>query len=420
MTVPDTIVCMKVVPRPEEVRVDLKTMTLDRSGRSLINPADMHAIEAALALKDRYGGTVKLLAMGPPLFEDYLRVALAMGADEAYLLSDRAFGGADTLATSYTLAAGVRKIGRFDLVLCGEESSDGATAQVPPGIAEWLDIPQITYATELALIDSRWRIRATRELSGGHEVIVSPLPAVVSVKMRANEPRFMDMGRREWASEAPITVWDAEDLDVDPGMIGTAGSPTTVSGTREAARRERRRETLSGSPAEQARALLDRIRPYLDAARSNGHGSTAPKVHLPPGVAEDGGEASAPASAADLRAPVSGRASRAERAEAAGEAGEAAARWTGRAVLLDTDGDVIAELLADLWKRSRDRGSLQWGGVLRTELGGGHLPAVGDYLLCLETDTQAEVMKHGAIKAYSRNGLNGEEVEVRGRGDPPF
>jgi electron transfer flavoprotein beta subunit len=119
----------------------------------MINPTDMHALETALALKDRFGGGVRLLAMGPPLFEEYLRLALAMGADEAFLLSDRAFGGADTLATSYTLAAGVRRIGHFDLILCGEESSDGATGQVPPGMAEWLDIPQITYATTDVTLD---------------------------------------------------------------------------------------------------------------------------------------------------------------------------------------------------------------------------------------------------------------------------
>ncbi len=420
MTVPDTIVCVKVVPRPEEVRVDLETMTLDRARvRSLINPADMHALETALALKDRYGGTVRLLAMGPPLFEDYLRVALAMGADEAYLLSDRAFGGADTLATSYALAAGVRKIGRYDLVLCGEESADGATAQVPPGIAEWLDVPQITYATDLALIDSRWRVRATRELRGGHEVLIAPLPAVVSVKMRANEPRFMDMQRREWAREAPITVWSAEDVGLDPEMIGLPGSATTVSGTHEASRRERRREVLSGSPAEQAHALLERIRPYVEAARANGHAAAAAvDVRRPPGAeAPERGAGEVRAAPAHARGPLPARPAGPHR----GEAERADATWDGRAELLDVDGSVIAELLAELWKRSPEKGrGAEWGGEIRTELGGGHLPPTGDYLLRLDTGTRATAMKHGPIMAYSRNGLSGEEVDVRGKGEPPF
>jgi len=141
------IACVKVVPKPEEVKVNPETMTIERGEvRSEINPPDMNVLEMALALKDQHGGKVTIVAMGPPLFDPYLHLALAMGADEAYLLSDRAFAGADTLATSYALAQGIRKIGDYDLILCGEESSDGATAQVPPGIAEWLNTSQITYA----------------------------------------------------------------------------------------------------------------------------------------------------------------------------------------------------------------------------------------------------------------------------------
>lgn len=267
MTAPQTIVCLKVVPRPEEVRVDMETLTLDRSGRSFINPADMHALEMALDLKDRCGGTVRLLAMGPPQFEHYLRIALTMGADEAVLLSDRAFGGADTLATSYTLAAGIRKMGDLGLVLCGEESSDGATAQVPPGIAEWLDTPQITYATDLTLVGSPSRVRATREVSGGHEVLEASVPVVISARMGCNEPRFMDMSRREWAADAPVTIWDAADLDADPAMIGLTGSATTVSGTHEASGRERLNEMLDGDVSEQAHALFEQIRPLLAAGQ---------------------------------------------------------------------------------------------------------------------------------------------------------
>jgi electron transfer flavoprotein beta subunit len=264
MTVPNITVCMKVVPRPEEVRIDPDTLTLDRnSARSLINPPDMNALELALKLKDRHGGSVRLLAMGPPLFDSYLRMALAMGADEAFLLSDRAFSGADTLATSYTLALGIRKIGPTDLVICGDESSDGATGQVPGGIAEWLNVAQVTNATEVNFIDEG-QMRVWRELRGGHEVVVASLPAVVSVVSNSNEPRFMDMSRRARTNDEPITVWSAEDLGADWELIGTTGSPTVVAGIREAEQRERRREFIEGTPKEQARALAEKLRLILE------------------------------------------------------------------------------------------------------------------------------------------------------------
>ncbi|HJM74704.1 MAG TPA: electron transfer flavoprotein subunit beta/FixA family protein [Dehalococcoidia bacterium] len=413
MNVPEIVVCLKVVPRPEEVSVDPETLTLDRSGRSLINPADMHALETALRLKDRYGGTVRLLAMGPPQFEDGLRVALAMGADEAYLLSDRAFGGADTLATSYVLAGGVRKIGRFDLVMCGEESSDGATAQVPPGIAEWLDIPQITYATDVALVDSRWRVRATREMSGGHEVLVARLPAVLSVKMRANEPRFMDMTRRAWAAEVPVTIWEAKDIDADPSMIGFAGSATTVSGTHEAAGRDRRHELLTGTPAEQAHQLVEQIRPYLAVSR---HGGLV-DVRRPPGVtgrsAENGAQ-----SAVGAAAPTGTTGRVPEPARAAVVQHEAT--WAGRAELLDFGGVVVAEVLTELWKDPSEGHNDQWGGEIRTELGGGRLPLEGGFALRLENDAEATAARAGPVRHYARNGLSGEEVAVHGQGPAPF
>lgn len=263
---PHIICCVKVVPRPEEVSVDPATRTVDRAhARSVINPPDMNLLEMALELKDRHGGRVSLLSMGPPFVEEYLRIGLAMGADQAYLLSDRAFGGADTLATSYTLARGIRRIAAeagYDLVLCGEESSDGATAQVPPGIAEWLGIAQVTYAGEVALGDGH--LRAVREVKGGHEVLLAPLPAVASVRVGVNEPRFMDFERKLWAEkEAPVTVWTAADLEVDPEMIGLTGSPTTVSGLGQARAVERRHELISGTPEEEARALFERIQAAL-------------------------------------------------------------------------------------------------------------------------------------------------------------
>jgi electron transfer flavoprotein beta subunit len=255
------VVCMKVVPKPEEVRVDPATRRLDRAtARAEINPPDMNALEMALALKDRHGGRVSILSMGPPFFEPHLRLGLAMGADHVYLLSDPMFGGADTLATTYTLAAGIRKMGGADVTFCGEESTDGATGQVPSGLAEWLGLPQLTLVTQVSLQPANGTMRGRREILGGHEILEVPMPAVVSVKTACNEPRFIDFKRKPWAFEdKQMTTWNRHDLEADEAMIGQAGSPTIVSGLEEATVRERRREFLSGTPAEIAQQLLERV-----------------------------------------------------------------------------------------------------------------------------------------------------------------
>ena len=262
-----TVVCVKAVPKPEEVGMNRETRTLDRAqARNELNPSDLHAIEMGLALRDRYGGRVSLLSMGPPFFVPFLQVAQAMGADGAYLLSDRAFGSADTLATSYTLARGVwrlaQNLGRVDLVLCGEESSDGATAQVPPGIAEWLGIPQATYVNHAAIDTSSGdaALRVTREVKGGHEVLRLPLPAVLSVVTGCNTPRFFDPAAR---GTSEVVVWDAAAIGADPQLIGANGSATEVGGLDQAARPERRRQRVTGSPQEEARVLAGVIRQAL-------------------------------------------------------------------------------------------------------------------------------------------------------------
>ncbi len=265
------VVCMKVVPKPEEVRVDPDTLLLDRAhARSEINPPDMNALEFALELKDRHGGRVSILSMGPPFFEPYLRVGLAMGADHIYLLSDRAFGGADTLATTYTLAQGIRKMGGADLIFCGEESSDGATGQVPSGLAEWLDIGQITLVSDVAVDLARSVTRGRREIRGGYEILEVPLPALVSVKTASNEPRFMDYRIKPWAFEAGrVTVWNKTDLQADEDYIGAPGSPTTVSELAQAPTRECKREFLTGSPEEIARRLVEILQDISPISRMN-------------------------------------------------------------------------------------------------------------------------------------------------------
>ena len=252
------VVCVKVVPKSEEIQVDRQTRMLVREGvRSEINPPDMNALEMALSLKDRYGGRVSILSMGPPDFKAFLPVGLAMGADHIYLLSDRALGGADTLATTYTLAQGIHKLGGADLIFCGEESADGATGQVPAGLAEWLDIGQLTLLTEVDVDLDRGVGRGRRELKGGYEILEVPLPCVVSVKTACNEPRFMDFNRKEWAfEETQVTVWNAADLEAEEDCIGLAGSPTIVTDLAEAPSRERKREFLEGSPDEVVAQLV--------------------------------------------------------------------------------------------------------------------------------------------------------------------
>lgn len=313
------VVCLKVVPRPEEVRIDPETLTLQRAGvRSMINPADLSALELALRLKDLHGGEVRLVSMGPPFVEEQLRDGLAMGADAADLLSDRAFGGADTLATSYVLARAIDALGIADLVVCGEESSDGATAQVPPGIAEWLGWAQATGVTEAALLEGGERLWVRRELGGGHEVLTARLPAVISVRVGAVPPRFLDMERRGWANTVPISVRDAAALDVDEEAIGAAGSPTTVAGTREAAQRERRRERIPGSPSEQARVLAERLgltAGRARAARADAVGAAAVPANGPTSASGTDGPAPAPA------LTTATRLTRAERAAARGASG---------------------------------------------------------------------------------------------------
>lgn len=255
-------VCMKVVPKPEEIRVDPETRTLLREGaRSEINPPDMNALEMALSIKDEVGGRISMISMGPPFVEEYLRVGLAMGADDAYLLTDRAFAGADTLATTYTLAQCLHKIGAVDIVLLGEESSDGATGQVPPGLAEWMEYPLITLLRSLEIDREQNVLRGRRNIYGGYEILEVALPAVISVATAANEPRFMDFERKGWAFEdAQVTMWAAQELNAESQFIGIPGSPTIVTGLEQAVSQERKNIFLTGSTSEIADQLVKILR----------------------------------------------------------------------------------------------------------------------------------------------------------------
>jgi electron transfer flavoprotein beta subunit len=223
------IVLIKQVPDTTEVTIDRETNTLVREGvPSIINPLDVYAIEEALRLRDAASdGEVSVMSMGPPQVESALREAIALGVDDAYLLSDPAFAGADTWATSYTLAAGIRKLGDFDVVLCGKQAIDGDTAQVGPGVAQFLDIPQVTYVRSIA-VDGEGSALVERMMEDGYDVIKSRLPALFTVVKEINEPRLPSLKGKMRAKTAEITTWGAADLDVDRSRIGLDGSPTRV------------------------------------------------------------------------------------------------------------------------------------------------------------------------------------------------
>lgn len=254
------LVCMKITPKVDQIRFDEQKKTIIREGvENEINEADKNALESALSLKDTHGGTVTVLSMGPPSFEPYLRLAIAMGADDTILLSDRSFAAADTFATSRVLAQGIKKTGAFDLVFCGEASSDGSTEQVPSSIAEWLGVPQVTYANNVKIEDSK--IVARRVITGGYELIETPLPVLVSVELGCNTPRFPDFRRKRWAEkEFKLTVWNLQDLGLNQNEVGSAGSYTIVKETKSLPIPSRKGEQVSGSPQEIAKKLAQIIK----------------------------------------------------------------------------------------------------------------------------------------------------------------
>jgi len=222
------IVCLKQVPDTTNVRIDPQTNTLIREGvASIINPFDMYAIEEGIRLKERLGGEVVVLSMGPPQAEEALKEAISMGCDSAILLTDKAFAGSDTWATSYTLSKAIERIGEFDLILCGKQAADGDTAQVGPGIAAHLDMPQVTYVKKIEEIDSD-KAKVERMTEEGFEVIETPLPALLTVVKEINTPRLPSLKGKLKAKSAEITNWTAQDLEADPESIGLKGSPTQV------------------------------------------------------------------------------------------------------------------------------------------------------------------------------------------------
>jgi electron transfer flavoprotein beta subunit len=228
------ICCVKQVPDTTQVQIDPVTNTLVREGIPfIVNPYDTHALEECLRLKDRYGVRVAAISMGPPNAEATIRRAVALGVDRAILLSDRSFGGADTLATSNVLSAAICKLAEEDevaLVLCGKQTIDGDTAQVGPGIATRLGMTQLTLVDRIEDVDMAARtIRVRRKLEGRYELVQGPIPAMLTVVREINRPRYPAVPARLMAASCAVEVWNNEVLQLDPVSIGLKGSPTWVS-----------------------------------------------------------------------------------------------------------------------------------------------------------------------------------------------
>jgi electron transfer flavoprotein beta subunit len=227
------VTCVKQVPDTTQVKVDPVTGTLIREGVPFImNPYDTHALEESLRLKDKYGFRVAVISMGPPSAEVTLRKTIALGADEAILLSDRAFGGADTLATSMVLTEAIRKLARKEelaIVMCGRQTIDGDTAQVGPGIATRLGCSQLTLVDRVEEVDLKAKkVKVRRKLEGRHEVVTAPLPVMIAVLREINSPRYPNVPMRLMAEEAAITLWDNKAMQMNEATIGLKGSATQV------------------------------------------------------------------------------------------------------------------------------------------------------------------------------------------------
>ena len=255
------IVLVKQVPDTADVKLDPKTGNLIREGiESIINPDDRHALEAAIHLKETVGGKVTVLSMGPPQAVDAVSEALGMGADKGVLLSDRAFAGADTWATSTTLGRALKKIGDYDLILCGRQAIDGDTAQIGPQVAEFLGMPQVSYVCGIEDVGEK-KIVVRRRLEDGYERLECRLPALLTVIGELNSPRYATVGGLIDAcrEKAPIKVWNAADIGMQVSEVGLEGSLTHVIKT-FSPKFKRQGEILAGDTATKVAGLMGKLK----------------------------------------------------------------------------------------------------------------------------------------------------------------
>lgn len=253
------VVCIKQVPDTSDVKINPETNTLIREGvQSIINPFDENALEIALVLKDTAGAKVTVITMGPPQAESALRECLARGADDVVLVSDRAFAGSDTLATSYTLARAIESLDKPDLILFGKQAIDGDTAQVGPGVAELLDMPVITYIRRVEVADGKLKVE--RVFEDGYEKMEVPLPAVLTILKEANVPRMASLKGRMKAKKAEITMLTAAAIQADPERVGLKGSPTKVVRIFTPPKKTGGIRIDGTHPLEAARTLVEKLR----------------------------------------------------------------------------------------------------------------------------------------------------------------
>jgi electron transfer flavoprotein beta subunit len=253
------IVCLKQVPGTTEVKIDPNTNSLIRQGiPNIINPFDAYALEEAVRLKEKHGGKVTVLTMGPPQADIALREAVSLGADDTILLSDRAFATADTWATANTLAGAIKKLSPVDIIICGRQTVDGDTGQVGPEMAEMLGIPFIAYVSKIEEIKDN-TIRVTRAIEDGHEVLEAALPAVITVAKEINTPRLPSLRGIMKSKSHKITIWTNAELALDPNSVGLAGSSTQVVKV-FFPQRISKAEMLTGDINQQVDTLVEKLR----------------------------------------------------------------------------------------------------------------------------------------------------------------
>ncbi|MCA1029423.1 electron transfer flavoprotein subunit beta/FixA family protein [Bacillus timonensis] len=256
------VVCVKQVPDTKIIKINPKTNTLDRrSAPAILNPYDSHAVQEAANMKKRYGGKISVLSMGPPQAVAVIKKSVEIGADQGFLISDRAFAGADTLATSYALSKALQKIAEeepIDMIICGKHAIDGDTGQVGPGIARRIDIPPITNVIEVVEVNEAEKyVRIKRKITDGYELIQASLPCLLTVEKEVNAVEYSPMPNMIRAARYEPTVWSVDDLgEVDRKQLGLKGSPTIV-GKMFTPPKEEGGKRIEGSADEQVTKLME-------------------------------------------------------------------------------------------------------------------------------------------------------------------
>lgn len=269
----DMMVGIKWVPNTQNVRFDPKTGTLIREGvPSIVNPADLDAVELALKVKDAYGGRVRVITMAPPSAVKGIEHVIGMGVDEGVLLTDRVFAGADTLATSYVLSQGIRKLGMPHIIFFGQETIDSSTAHIPAQVASWLDLPYVYYVDRVEEVDTQAGVaRVRRKLEDRYEWVEVKLPAVIAAALKSQVPRPVRLSEKlRFHRTKPLKIMSNKDLGLDPRCVGLRGSPTIVAKVTWMPEVPRKRQVFRGDAREAARWIIRKLAEEGILVRENG------------------------------------------------------------------------------------------------------------------------------------------------------